>query len=178
MAEASGTEPLEYSGPAWSPYVVGALIGMLTWLTFYVSDKPLGASTAYARLAGILGKFLAPKHTQSLKYYQDFKPKVDWEVMLLIGVVGGAMLAAWLGSELTGEWVPAKWAVHFGGDVLPRLLVAFIGGVLMAFGARMAGGCTSGHGISGALQLSVGSWVALLCFVVGGISTAMLIFRL
>ena len=179
MAEAPGTDPLAYSGPAWSPYLVGALIGVLTWLTFYFSDKPLGASTAYARLAGMLGRLFAPKHTESLEYYQDFKPKVDWEVLLLIGVVGGALLSAWLGSELTGEWVPAMWAARFGGDsVLPRLLVAFIGGVLMAFGARMAGGCTSGHGISGALQLSVGSWVALICFFVGGIGTAMLLFRL
>jgi uncharacterized membrane protein YedE/YeeE len=46
----------------------------------------------------------------------------------------------------------------------------------MAFGARMAGGCTSGHGISGALQLSVGSWIALAGFFVGGIITAMLLF--
>ena len=38
----------------------------------------------------------------------------------------------------------------------------------MAFGARLAGGCTSGHGISGALQLSVGSWIALACFFAGG----------
>lgn len=178
MAQAPGADPLAYSGPAWSPYLVGALIGVLTWLTFYFSDKPLGASTAYARLAGMLGKLFAPKHTESLKYYQDFKPKVDWEVMLLIGVVGGALLSAWLGSELTGEWVPAMWAARFGGDsVLPRLVVAFVGGVFMAFGARMAGGCTSGHGISGALQLSVGSWVALICFFVGGISTALLLFR-
>ena len=178
MAQAPGTDPLEYSGPAWSPYLVGSLIGVLTWLTFYFSDKPLGASTAYARLAGMIGKFFAPKHTESLKYYQDFKPKVDWEMMLLFGIAGGAFLSAWLGSELTGEWVPAMWAARFGSDsIRPRLLVAFAGGLLMAFGARMAGGCTSGHGISGALQLSVGSWIALICFFVGGIGTAMLLFR-
>jgi len=57
-----------------------------------------------------------------------------------------------------------------------RMAVGFLGGGLMAFGARMAGGCTSGHGISGALQLSVGSWIALLGFFVGGIATAMLLF--
>ena len=46
----------------------------------------------------------------------------------------------------------------------------------MAFGARLAGGCTSGHGISGTLQLSVGSWIALVCFFIGGAATAMLMF--
>jgi len=173
-----GTDPLAYPGPAWSPYLVGALIGVLSMATFYFSNKPLGASTAYARLAGMVGKLFARRHTESLKYYQDFKPRVDWEVMLLVGVVGGALLAAWLGGELTGEWLPAMWTGRFGADSLGlRLAVAFAGGGLMAFGARMAGGCTSGHGISGALQLSVGSWIAVVCFFAGGIATALLMFR-
>ena len=173
------TPPLEYSGPAWSPYLVGALIGVLSMLTFYFSDKPLGASTAYARLAGMIGKLAAPKHTESLKYYQENKPEVDWEVMLVVGAVGGAFLAAWLGNELTREWVPAMWGARFGeGSLGLRLAAALLGGVLMAFGARLAGGCTSGHGISGTMQLSVGSWIAVVCFFIGGIATAMLIFRL
>ena len=47
-------DPLHFPGPAWSPYLVGALIGVLSMLTFYFSNKPLGASTAYARLAGMI----------------------------------------------------------------------------------------------------------------------------
>jgi hypothetical protein len=174
-----GTDPLAYPGPMWSPYLVGALIGLLSMATFYFSDKPLGASTAYARLAGMVGKLFAPRHTESLKYYQDFKPKVDWEVMLVVGVVGGAFLAAWFGNELTGEWLPAMWTARFGqGSLGLRLGAAFVGGLLMAFGARMAGGCTSGHGISGTMQLSVGSWIAVVCFFAGGIATALLMFRM
>lgn len=46
----------------------------------------------------------------------------------------------------------------------------------MAFGARLAGGCTSGHGISGTLQLSVGSWIALACFFIGGAVVAAMMF--
>ena len=173
-----GTDPLAYPGPAWSPYLVGAFIGLLSMATFYFSDKPLGASTAYARLAGMVGKLFARRHTESLKYYQDFKPKVDWEVMLVVGAVGGAFLAAWLGGELTGEWLPPMWTARFGADSLAlRLVTALLGGGLMAFGARMAGGCTSGHGISGTMQLSVGSWIAVVCFFVGGIATALLMFR-
>ena len=177
-AQEAGTDPLQYSGPAWSPYLVGALIGLLTMLTFYFSDKPLGASTAYARVAGLIGKAVAPRHTESLKYYQDNKPAIDWEVMLVVGAIGGAFLAAWHGGELTGEWLPPMWEARFGKDSYAmRTVVALLGGVLMAFGARLAGGCTSGHGISGALQLSVGSWIALICFFAGGITTAMLMFR-
>lgn len=178
-AQESGTDPLQYSGPAWSPYLVGALIGLLTMLTFYFSDKPLGASTAYARVAGLVGKAVAPRHTESLKYYQDNKPAIDWEVMLVVGAVGGAFLAAWQGGELTGQWLSPMWEARFGKDSYAlRTIVALLGGVLMAFGARLAGGCTSGHGISGALQLSVGSWIALICFFAGGITTAMLMFRI
>ena len=178
MAQDAGTDPQQYSGPAWSPYLVGTLIGLLTMLTFYFSNKPLGASTAYARVAGMLGIAVAPRHTESLKYYQDNKPAIDWEVMLVGGVIGGAFLAAWQGGELTGEWLPPMWEARFGsGSYAMRTVVALLGGILMAFGARLAGGCTSGHGISGALQLSVGSWIALICFFVGGIATAMLMFR-
>lgn len=179
LAAQPGTHPYDYPGGAWSPYLVGALIGVLSMLTFYFSNKPLGASTAYARLAGMLGSVAAPKHTKSLKFYQDNKPAVDWEVMLVIGAILGAFLAAWQGGELSFEWLPPMWAARFGQDTLViRLAVALVGGILVAFGARLAGGCTSGHGISGALQLSVGSWVALICFFVGGIAAAMLMYRI
>jgi uncharacterized membrane protein YedE/YeeE len=69
------------------------------------------------------------------------------------------------------------WEARFGDSVAARVAVALAGGALMAFGARLAGGCTSGHGISGALQLSVGSWIALIGFFAGGIATAMLMYR-
>ncbi|MCM2374296.1 YeeE/YedE thiosulfate transporter family protein [Aporhodopirellula aestuarii] len=170
-------DPLQYSGPAWSPYLVGALIGVLSMLTFYFSNKPIGASTAYARIAGMIGLAVAPKHTRSLKYFEGKPPKVGWELMLVLAVVAGAFLAAWTGGELTGKFLPAMWQDRFGSDsYLLRTLVTLAGGVLMAFGARMAGGCTSGHGISGTLQLAIGSWVSAICFFIGGIVAAMLMY--
>lgn len=179
FAAEPGTDPHAYSGPAWSPYLVGALIGVLSMLTFYFSNKPLGASTAYARLAGMIGRAVAPRHTASLTYYQKNKPAIDWEVMLVLGAIAGAFFAAWHGGELTGEWLPDMWAARFGDESLVlRLAAALFGGVLMAFGARLAGGCTSGHGISGTMQLSVGSWIAVICFFAAGIATAMLMFRM
>jgi uncharacterized membrane protein YedE/YeeE len=170
-------DPLQYPGPAWSPYIVGALIGVLSMLTFYFSNKPLGASTAYARVAGSIGLQVAPGHTRSLKYFKDNPPKVGWELMLVLAVVAGSFLAAWMGGELTGKFLPAMWQERFGSDsYLLRGVVALVGGVLMAFGARMAGGCTSGHGISGTLQLAIGSGVSAICFFIGGIVTAMLMY--
>ncbi len=173
-------EPIDpgTTGPAWSPYLVGALIGVLSMFTFYFSNKPLGASTAYAHLAGLVGRLAARRHTDSLHFYREkTPPRIGWGVMLLIGIVIGAFLAAWTGGEITARWLPPMWVGRFGESVWLRLVVALLGGGLMAFGARMAGGCTSGHGISGALQLSVGSWIALIGFFVGGIVTAMLLYH-
>ena len=70
------------------------------------------------------------------------------------------------------------WIARFGDDSgWLRGFTALVGGALMAFGARMAGGCTSGHGISGTLQLAVSSWISVICFFLGGIAAAMLIYR-
>jgi uncharacterized membrane protein YedE/YeeE len=168
----------EAGSGAWSPYLAGALIGVLVMATFYFSDKPLGVSTAYARLAGLVGNIFSKGHTESLKYYQEKKPKVEWEVMLLLGIIPGALLAAGAGGELAPRWVPAMWAERFGDGLALRGAVAFVGGSIMAFGARVAGGCTSGHGISGTLQLSVGSWVASACFFAAAVATAMLLYGL
>ncbi len=168
-----GTQPA-----AWSPYLVGALIGVLSWFTFYFSAHPLGASTAYARVAGLIGKLMPGGRTQKLRYFRENAPKVGWKVMLVLGVIPGALLAATTGDEVTARWLPPMWAERFGDAVWLRLIVAFAGGVCMAWGARLVGGCTSGHGISGALQLSVSSWIALVCFFIGGALTATLLYRL
>lgn len=167
----------QYPGAAWSPYPVGALLGVLSWLTFYFSDKPIGASSFYATVAGLLGKLVARKHTESLAYYKSNPPVVDWEFAFVLAAIAGAFVAAYTGGELTAEWLPAMWEARFGdGTIGLRAVVAAVGGVLMAFGARLAGGCTSGHGISGTLQLSVGSWIAVICFFIGGIAVAMPLF--
>jgi uncharacterized protein len=169
---------LDYPGPAWSPYLVGAAIGVLSWLTFYVSDKAIGASSFYAKVAGFLGKVIAPRHTASLTYFKDNPPKVDWSFVFVIAIIIGGALAALTGGEFANEWLPAFWVAHFGDSIALRGVVAFGGGLLMAVGARIAGGCTSGQGISGTLQLGVGSWIAVICFFIGGMAVAIPLFRL
>jgi uncharacterized protein len=171
--------PYPYPEPAWSPYLVGALIGVLTMLTLTFSKKPVGASSAYSDLAGMTGRLVAPRHVASLKYYQDHKPGVSWTLVFVLGAIGGAFVAAWTGGEVTGYYLQNLWVARFGPDsYLLRTLLAFAGGAAMAYGARMAGGCTSGHGISVTLQLAAGSWIAVICFFLGGIATAMLLYRL
>lgn len=165
-----------YPGPAWSPYVVGAGIGILSWLTFYFSDKPIGASSFYASVAGFVGRAIAPLHAARLAYYKENPPAVNWEFAFVLSAIAGAAIASLTGLGFKNEWVPQMWSARFGDSIALRAAAAFAGGCIMAFGARLAGGCTSGHGISGTLQLNVGSWIAVVCFFVGGAVVACLLY--
>lgn len=178
VAAEPGVNPLDYPGPAWSPYVVGAGIGVLSWLTFYFSDKPIGASSFYAQVSGFIGKLFARRHTASLAYFKDKPPRVGWEFVFVLSTIVGAAIAAITGDEFVNEGLPPMWEARFGDSLALRAIVAIGGGVLMAFGARLAGGCTSGHGISGTMQLNVASWISVICFFLGGIAVAMTLFKL
>jgi uncharacterized membrane protein YedE/YeeE len=178
LAIEPGLDARNYPGPAWSPYLVGAGIGVLSWLTFYFSDKPIGASSFYAIVAGMLGKAVAPRHTKELDYFKNNPPKFNWEFVFVLAAVAGATAAAVTGGGFVNEWVPEMWRARFGDSLALRAGFAFGGGALMAFGARLAGGCTSGHGISGTLQLNVASWIAVICFFIGGTVVANLMFRI
>jgi len=167
-----------YPGPAWSPYIVGAGIGVLSWLTFYFSDKPIGASSFYAHVAGFIGRAFSKRHTESLAYFKENPPRVGWEFVFVLATIAGGFLAAWTGGEFKNEWLSPMWTARFGDSIALRAMVALGGGVLMAFGARLAGGCTSGHGISGTMQLNVASWIAVVCFFIGGIAVAVPLFFL
>ncbi|MDI6719568.1 MAG: YeeE/YedE thiosulfate transporter family protein [Methanomicrobiales archaeon] len=160
----------------WMPYIAGAGIGILSWFAFLLSDRPLGCSTAYARTSGMLERAVRGDAVLDKPYYRKFVPQVDWEWMLVLGIVIGAFIAAVLLGEFAIVWVPSTFEAAFGSSVALRLAVALIGGVLMGIGARWAGGCTSGHGISGTLQLAVSSWVAVIVFFVSGILTAFLLY--
>lgn len=163
--------------PRWSPYVVGAGIGVLSWITFLLSNKPIGCSTAFARTSGMVERMFRGGGVNDKEYYKKFPAEVDWEWMLVAGVFIGAFLSALLSGQLQLEWVPGRWVSAFGYTPFARWVVAIFGGLLMGFGSRWAGGCTSGHGISGTLQMAVSSWLAAVCFFIGGIAFAMLIFR-
>lgn len=167
--------------PRWSPYLVGAGIGVLSWVTFGLMHKALGTSTSLVSMAGAIESTFAPEHVRNNAYYTktmlaDGKFFLDWQMMLVIGLVLGAMLSAWFSRSFKVEHVPEIWAARFGPSKALRYAGAFVGGVLLLFGARLADGCTSGHAISGSLQLAVSSWVFFACFFAAGIATALLVY--
>jgi hypothetical protein len=161
---------------SWSPYVVGAGIGVLSWFAFLTVNRPLGITGAFEHTAALAGK-LFPGAADA-PYYADprHRPKIDWEWMLVVGVLAGSWISSTLSGDRQRVVVPELWTARFGAAPLPRLLAAFAGGVLMMFGARVALGCTSGHGISGALQLAVSSWVFTAVLFATGVPAAFLIY--
>lgn len=161
----------------WSPYLVGIGIGILSGMTFLLSDKPIGCSTAFSRTSGMIERLFRGNSVLEKTYYKKFTPSIDWEWMLVFGIFLGAFLSSILSGAFKLTWVPIKWSESFGDTLLLRWGVALLGGVLIGFGARWAGGCTSGHGISGTLQLAVSSWLAAISFFIAGITTAMALYH-
>lgn len=161
----------------WSPYAVGAGIGVLSWFTWLISRQPIGCSTTFARAAGMLEKLVRGRQVERKPYYQEVKPVVDWQWMLVLGMLPGALISSLLSGDFHWQWVPPMWAEAFGSHPLIRLVVAFAGGILLGFGARWADGCTSGHGISGTMVLAVSSWISAVCFFIGGILMATLLYN-
>jgi uncharacterized protein len=162
----------------WSPYVVGAAIGLLSILTFGISNEPIGVSGAFARTSGMIERIFRGKKTDEKEYYKENPPKINWEWMFVAGIVIGSFVSAQLSGDFEFVLVPQRWLQSAGDNPLLRWAAAFIGGVLMGFGARWARGCTSGHGISGTLQLAVSSWITTIALFVSGIITAMILFHL
>jgi len=172
----SAIEPSVWSMKRWSPYAAGIGIGILSWFTFLLSDNTLGASGSYATTAGMLERILRGSKVKEKTYYREHPPEIGWGWMLLVGIVVGAFMSAKLSGDFHIEIVPSLWERTIGEGVLLRVAVAFTGGLLLGIGSRWADGCTSGHGISGTLQLVASSWLAAICFFVGGVGTALIIF--
>lgn len=161
----------------WSPYAAGAGIGIMSCLALVLADRPLGCSTAFVKARGLIGKAISAKKTEKMEYYQEIVPQVDWAFMIIPGIIIGAFLSSILSGTFHIVWVPALWGSVFGYNTVLRIIVAIAGGILLGFGARWAGGCTSGHGISGSIQLSLASMITAACFFAGGIAVAMLLYR-
>jgi uncharacterized membrane protein YedE/YeeE len=163
---------------SWSPYVVGAAIGVLSWIVFAVVNKPLGISTSVSAASGACAiPFIGADDVANNPYWAKHMPKWDYGMLFIVGTFLGALVSSIVGRNFSPEVVPAVWRERFGPSPVKRLAAAFVGGVLVLYGARLAGGCTSGHGISGSLQLALSSWTFFLTMFAAGAVTALLLFR-
>ncbi len=162
---------------AWSPYLGGALTGVVGVLSVVIAGKFLGASTTFARSAAMVEKIIAPDHVAALAYFQKYSPKIDWQWMFVAGVLVGAFFSAITSGSFRIQNPPDMWVSRFGPSKGKRAIFAFAGGCISLFGARLAGGCPSGHGLSGLMQLSISGFIALVCFFISGVPVAYFLYK-
>lgn len=162
----------------WGPYLAGAGIGILSWIVFVVVNNPIGVTTALSQMAGgVASLAVGPDVVAANKYWAKNPVKLDYGTLFLAGTLLGGLVSALAAGKWRVETVPAVWAERFGPSPAKRYAVAFIGGIIAMYGARLANGCTSGNGISGGLQLALSGWVFLVVMFATGIITAMILFR-
>lgn len=166
----------------WSPYLAGALLGLLAITSVYATTQfmgktnYLGASTTFVRAAGLLEQTVAPDRVAANEYFTKEKVRVDWQFMLVLGIFLGALVSSVSDKSYKLESVPPTWEKRFGPSIEKRAAGAFFGGIVAMVGARMADGCPSGHGLSGMMQLSVSSFFALAMFFGIGVLVAALVY--
>lgn len=158
-------------------YLVGIGIGILSWIVFVVVNAPIGISTALSEASGAVAMpFIGAESVSANPYWAKTVPAWDYGTLFLVGTFLGALLSALLEGTFKWETVPTVWKERFGSKIPLRFLGAFVGGIIAMFGARLAGGCTSGHGISGSLQLAVSSWTFFVVMFLSALVSAKLLF--
>ena len=163
----------------WGPYLAGIGIGVLSWIVFVVVNTPIGITTAISQVAGGVSSLVVGADVVAAnKYWAKNAFALDYGTLFLVGTLLGGLASALAAGTWRLETVPRIWAERFGPSAAKRYAVAFIGGIIAMYGARLANGCTSGNGISGGLQLALSGWVFLAIMFTTGTITAFIMFRL
>jgi uncharacterized protein len=166
------------SGINWTPYVVGVGLGVLSWAVFAFVNSPLGITTALSQVAGgAATPLLGAEGVAKNAYFAKHQLAMNYGVLFLIGTFLGGLISAVLSGTFRLETVPAVWREHVGSSTWTRFVAAFVGGVIIMYGARLADGCTSGNALSGGLQLALSGWVFMAVMFPAAIITALLIYR-
>lgn len=162
----------------WNPYVGGALLGLVLFLSFFITSHGLGSSGGVNRIAVAVEDLIVPEHVDRTPYIAklaggDRDPLDHWIVWEVVGILIGGFVSGMLRGRV-------KVQTYHGPQITPRTrwAMAFIGGALMGYGARLARGCTSGQALSGGAVLSVGSWAFMLAVFAGGYGLAWFVRRL
>ena len=187
---------LEILSPPWPWYVAGPLIGLVVPLLLLVGGKAFGISS---NLRHMCAAAPVPERSKPSFFKYDWKGAGAWNLTFILGVfLGGVLAVALVGMPDAGQHisdatrgdlqalgiqdfsglVPAD-LISWGALLSPAGLVAIVlGGFLVGFGARWAGGCTSGHAISGLANLQLPSLVAVIGFFAGGLLVTYLVLPL
>jgi hypothetical protein len=140
----------------------GIGIAVLNTFVFYFADRPIGASTFFPYVADTIFGVV------DNDYFKQITKSGGWEVPFMAGGLISGLIVSLLRKEFKIRMVHDNWERYKGSNYGKRVLWAFIGGFILIFGARMAGGCTSGHVISGGMQLAASSLLFAM-FVFAGL---------
>ena len=183
---------IEFLSQAWPWYVAGPLIGFSMLALLYFGES-FGVSSNLRTLCTIGG---AGRAADFFKF--DWRKQI-WNLVFVLGTIMGGYIAATLLSnnapmELSTATIDNLKDLGFSYDNvgylpnelfaisstadLPKLIILIIGGLLVGFGTRYAGGCTSGHAISGLSNLQLPSLIAVVGFFIGGLIMTFIILPL
>ena len=155
----------EYMNPYWA----GFGLGLVLLSAYLLMGRGLGASGAFASLVSWVMGSIATEHIAGNGFYEKYldpgrapHPLKDWLVFEVIGIMLGGLISGLIAGR-------ARFSIDRGPrvSIVSRLGLAFIGGILMAVGAQLARGCTSGQALSGGALLNLGSWMFMIS-VFGG----------
>lgn len=124
----------------WSPYLAGALAGIVMILSVWITGKYFGASTTFVRSAGMIEKIFSAKRVEKMDYFIKEVPKIEWQWMFVFGIFMGSLISSTTSRSFKWKAVPDMWEDRFGPGKMKRAVVAFIGGMVAMFGARLADG--------------------------------------
>jgi uncharacterized membrane protein YedE/YeeE len=164
--------------PYLNPYAAGTILGVVLFLTFYVTGGGLGASAGMSRIQTGVLDWLAPAHVDRVAYFADMAGAArsawnHYSVFMIAGTLVGGFASGLLNRRV-------KLELRKGPRVTTptRVVFALLGGALMGYGARLARGCTSGQALSGGAVLSVGSWAFAFAVFAGAYAVAWFVRRL
>ena len=151
-----------------NPYIGGLFLGLVLFAAYFFTGSGLGASGAITRINTAFLDLFAGSHVDRVSYFAklaggDKNPLDNASIFMLIGTLLGGLLSGAFNKRL-------KLEIRKGPGISgrTRLIMAFAGGTIMGFGARLARGCTSGQALSGGAVLSVGSWAFMFSVFLGG----------
>lgn len=149
----------------WPWWLGGIAIGLLVPLMYFFLNTALGVSTGYGNLV----KLLLPRTKLRWLNTETYKDVVNWRLIFIVGMVlGGFLSARASGMPLTTNLM-GFFTERTSWPALAYMLWFFAGGAMLGLGARLAGGCTSGHCIHGLATLQKSSLVATICFLLFGV---------
>ena len=128
------------SDDGWSPYVAGALSGVVLILSVWITGKFFGASTTFVRSAGMVERVFNARRVTAMEYFVRELPQIDWQWMFVLGIFLGSLISAVTSGSFRLQAVPDMWERRFGPSRAKRAAVAFIGAAVAMFGARLADG--------------------------------------